>query len=1453
MKKFVDLGREFMPFKDEPDWELSYNTFLSDSYLGALAWPDLLKRRRVVILAEAGSGKTSELRAKAVETTAAGTQGFYLTVNDVAAKGVATALGATAGARFSSWLAGSEEGVIFLDSVDEARINGQSFSVALKALEAALPNAQQRVKIVVSCRVSDWRSLEDRSEFETIFGGPPPPSATTSAASAAGTANDAALLDPIFESRKKQREDDEEDVSQDFTPCIVALAPLTLTQAKRLAEADGVPDPDKFLAAVRAADAEDLANRPQDLLALAAYWKDKKAIGSKQDLLDWSIRHRLRETNLDLSDKDPVSEDEAFDAAKVLAAALTFGHKRFLAWPLDTPAAAAADALSLNPKDVLKSFNGIQLRAILNRAVFDPATHGRVRFHHRSVQEYLCAQWIIDQLNAGCPVRRVWNILSEQKYGEVRLRPALRPIAAWLAQLDDRIRRLVLPIAPDLLIEGGDPSILPLPVKEQLLDQFARRYAGRDDAGINIGIDQVARLAEPGLGKKIQELWSLTKSGEVRELLLRLIWIGKIASCSGIALSAAISAKRPYERAMGARAVAEIGSMDDRRRLAAHLLAYAKSYSKRAIAPTLEATFPSALTLADLENILRRHPRDSMDDTHAGIVHGLQEIVKHDTLPDQAGLATLLARLIREKPWGAERGFSQKFWVFAAPLLDLCTRLVREAGQAALGPVVSDAAGLACSAAQHVHAYAVGQARKEFAAALVGNTGANREQFWYSVNDTRARHGDLIGHWQADIYHDLWTVADRDWDWLLADLTSQLRANDRLVSLTALYELWVKGGRDDGKLGAIRAAISDSSDLETALAEMISPPARTPSETDILWAKQREATQARRTAEDSTARASWIELRDKLAADHAKIPFGVLFNLAHWINRADGRDRYSHKNWHAMIEPFGGASARAARDAFVSFWRGYDPGPEVARRRAMTNGAQVGLIGLAIEAAETPSWLTTLSDQDARIATHYALLEMNGLPEWAPGLWLTRPKIAEEILTREIRWEFDKATKKNHIHHIVSTIAYAKEPFRSAAALWVLDELENGLPKSDHELYLALDLVIRAPGIPAARLAALASQGYSVARSIDRKLKWLSIWLATDATPAMAALDALVASQSGVKKDSVVARLLTMMFEHGSYRHGPTHQAFRTLPVLRKLATLAYRHIRRADDVERVGVHSRNRRDDEESARGAVLSMLVDLPGEGTYRALHEMSGKPEFTESRERFLVLAQRRATEDANLPAWSPAQAVAFAKAHEKLPATLADLDQVVCDRLWDIEDDMIAGRFTDKLLLRQDGVKRAVERPVQLEIAKQLDQRSKGIYSVEREPEQSDYNEPDISIQRSGIPQPVPVEIKVADSWTYKQLVKALSDQLIGKYMRAHAASHGHLVLTYHGKQKTWGHPTSGARLDFRALVRALQEEANTMVAADGTLEKITVTGIDLTAFTAKGVGLVESKIALSACG
>ena len=117
---------------------------------------------------------------------------------------------------------------------------------------------------------------------------------------------------------------------------------------------------------------------------------------------------------------------------------------------------------------------------------------------------------------------------------------------------------------------------------------------------------------------------SAGQSGELRELLLRQIWAGKIEGCGEIALEAATSRRRYYERALGALVLGSIGTSQQRRKLAKHLIHYAKSYPKRAIAQVIKAVNPLAISSSELEGVIRKHPQDNMEAIHVGLMYGLE-------------------------------------------------------------------------------------------------------------------------------------------------------------------------------------------------------------------------------------------------------------------------------------------------------------------------------------------------------------------------------------------------------------------------------------------------------------------------------------------------------------------------------------------------------------------------------------------------------------------------------------------------------------------------------------------------------------------------------------------------------------------------------------------------------------------------------------------------------------
>jgi hypothetical protein len=60
--KFVDLNRYFVPLKEDQEPSLDIGHRWGPRLIGWLSWEDLSLRRRVILLAEAYSGKTEEFR-----------------------------------------------------------------------------------------------------------------------------------------------------------------------------------------------------------------------------------------------------------------------------------------------------------------------------------------------------------------------------------------------------------------------------------------------------------------------------------------------------------------------------------------------------------------------------------------------------------------------------------------------------------------------------------------------------------------------------------------------------------------------------------------------------------------------------------------------------------------------------------------------------------------------------------------------------------------------------------------------------------------------------------------------------------------------------------------------------------------------------------------------------------------------------------------------------------------------------------------------------------------------------------------------------------------------------------------------------------------------------------------------------------------------------------------------
>jgi hypothetical protein len=132
---FIDLDRRFLRWSEKDSDAAEVYALLRHYARNGLDWPRLLQHRRVVVLAEAGSGKSEELKAQARHVIANGQFGFYATVQDVARQGLERALGDAGRARLQQWRASDQPGWFLIDSIDEAKLDKIQLETALLQLK----------------------------------------------------------------------------------------------------------------------------------------------------------------------------------------------------------------------------------------------------------------------------------------------------------------------------------------------------------------------------------------------------------------------------------------------------------------------------------------------------------------------------------------------------------------------------------------------------------------------------------------------------------------------------------------------------------------------------------------------------------------------------------------------------------------------------------------------------------------------------------------------------------------------------------------------------------------------------------------------------------------------------------------------------------------------------------------------------------------------------------------------------------------------------------------------------------------------------------------------------------------------------------------------------------------------------------------------------------------------
>lgn len=1211
----IQLHRRFLRLDRAPDDEAVERQLAAYGLLKDLSWSEVLERSCAVILGEAGTGKTTEFRQRCGLLLGEGFHAFYVTIQDLACEGFVGSQRSKVQLRFDKWKESSEPAYFFLDAIDEARLSGQALGRALTKLEQALGSNIARAHVMISCRVSDWRAHSDREAIQGVLF----PESTAEL-----------HLEVREKSSDEWGEAWDDDVLEE-TPAaqnavvqhqtaprveIFAIAPLDVRRIEALARSLGVKDPREFINAAKEAAALAFLERPRDVEWLIAYWLEHGEFGSLTELIENDVRQKLVERNP--NHKRELSPAKAKAAVEALSGVCALERKASFQLPdeaLDPERAAS----TLDPAIVLPDFSPNDMAELLTLPIFDEATYGRVRIHHRTVAEYLAAQWLLSLLRVGLAASELDALLFRDGPEGPVVPKELRPVAAWIAAVDSAVRKRLLEVSPTVLFEGGDPSSFSDTDRRELLLALAKQYSTRKRLFKEFDAATLKRLASPNIVATVKELLATSNNDELLDTLLTLVGEGHLESCADDVLRLAAASSTPlHARHEAIRALAKVGSADQIETLQRSLIDVPAEIDHEIAGTLLVAFHPRWMTTGRLIALLSRAegPRPQ---TGTVLPYFLGHRVYGETPPPDG--AQLIQGIVQTITEGRDPPQELRQWWLLEPLARLLPQFAsgRSSEQLeAIRPALRLFAHLSVHQ-QLGHEQGEGEVRKF----RESRRDVQRMMFWEYVelvrreNPSTSRYLDVIGRDPS------WSFSAEDSAWLSSDAVERTNVLDRLLAFDCLV---AAAARDDQKID-IETLVRPLIDRDPILAKRWRRYATRASvgTAKPMWRLKRQVIESRqKRGHDDDLK--W--LREHLAGIREGSESNALTILAR-VSNLDGQD--PSKAVAKLTKDYDADVANAAREGWRNLWRNLPcllPHEEPEPNRFLVS-MLAAFAGITVDFGDGLD-VSTLSSADTITAVRYASRSMNSFPAWLDALASHQPTAVRQVFGECIEADLSRPTTAQPTYNVLYLLPHASRVVRELCAPLLMAQLTAKEPERLDTLETCIEVLIATPSVYTSFTPLGASRCAASRADGDRFALWWCALLGLSPDAALAELQAVITelcAEADVRVVSVCDRLWRIAEDRRLSFPFPAEPA-----MLARLVEIVFQHIRPEDDVRHVGTYSPGARDHAESLRRYLLDRLASLPGNETYHGLQRIANNPLVSGSRDYLLALAEERASLDA-----------------------------------------------------------------------------------------------------------------------------------------------------------------------------------------------------------------------------